>query len=148
MDTGGSWCPAGSGTSVDERELAIAVRRLRLGRIGEIPGGPRQAEALQRLAASLVAPSDRQGFVFRLIRRLRRLALGWEIHRRVAAVEELAASLVRLEEALSKRERLLDQRLAILARADAEDREDVAAFEEEWRADFARYLARFDRPGS
>lgn len=142
VDTGGSWSPAS-----DPRELSILVRRLALVRFVELPrvgGAP---------AATPAAPAGPPASLgLRIVRRLRRLILGWDLSQNLLAVEEAQQRLRSVEERLAETERqfnslaaIVEDRLSQLARVDAETATDSTEREDELQDELARKFLQFFR---
>jgi hypothetical protein len=133
VDAGGSWSPAS-----DSRELAILVRRLALVPFVELP---RLGEAPPAAPAAGESPS----LSVRIVRKLRRLLLGWDLSRSLLTLEETQRRLRSLEDRYESMARILEDRLSQLARVDAEAAADAAEREEEWQEEVARKFVEFYR---
>lgn len=141
VDSGGSWSPPS-----DPRELSILVRRLALVGFVRLP----RSAALPAVATSLPAPPA--SLAVRVVRKLRRLLLGWSISESLVALEESRARMRLLQDRLAESERrfdamaeILEDRLSQLARVDAETAADAAEREEEWQEEVARKFLQFYR---
>lgn len=152
VDLDGSWHPAASGESADDRELGIYVTRLALvkapavDRIGSMAALPP--------ADGQLAPISPQGGLIGLARRLRRLLLGWEISDRLDRVrgletalaaaerriEELSARLGKVAAAHDAGAEQIERRMEQLASEIQEIAADGEELGEELRDDLARRL--------
>jgi hypothetical protein len=117
VDAGGSWCPADSGLSGDDRELGLLVRRLELLRLTALPRfGDLAPPAVARARPAQALPGT--GPLFRGAAKLRRLLLGWSltetVERNAAEVTRLSSDLDALRALSSEQARLLDEAMAAI----------------------------------
>lgn len=137
VDAGGSWSPVS-----DPRELSILVRQLALVRFVELPRvGPLPA----RVDPAVARPP---ALSVRIVRKVRRLLLGWELSASFVALEETQRRLGALEDRIPPVDAIagiVEDRLRELARADAEAAADAVEREEEWQEEVARKFLQFYR---